>query len=249
MDSDSSRRAFVARSLAGLGALALPGGEASPPPARPLSVVCVGGHPDDPETGCGGTLAAYAELGHRATVVYLTRGERGIPGRSLAEAAAIRSAEATEACRLLGARPLFAGQIDGDTEVSPTRSAELARLLEAENPDVVFTHWPLDTHPDHQAASLLAFRAWLSARRRFALYFFEVNTGHQTLGFTPTDYVDVTAQRDKKRAALTAHRSQHGDEIVRQHVQVMEEFRGREAGVAGAEAFVRVARLEPPARL
>jgi LmbE family N-acetylglucosaminyl deacetylase len=249
MDPDPSRRTFVAESLAGLGALALPRAEASPMPSRPLNVVCVGGHPDDPETGCGGTLAAYAELGHRATIVYLTRGERGIAGRSLAEAAAIRTAEATEACRILGTRPLFAGQIDGDTEVSPTRAAELARLLEAESPDVVFTHWPLDTHPDHQAASLLTFRAWLSARRRFALYFFEVDTGHQTLGFAPTDYVDVTGQREKKRAALGAHRSQHGDEIVREHVQVMEPFRGREAGVTAAEAFVRVARLEPLARL
>ena len=23
-------------------------------------IVCVGGHPDDPESGCGGTLARYA---------------------------------------------------------------------------------------------------------------------------------------------------------------------------------------------
>jgi len=206
-------------------------------------VVCVGGHPDDPETGCGGTLAAYAELGHRATVLYLTRGERGIAGRSLSEAAAIRTAEATEACRILGARPIFAGQIDGDTEVGSTRAAELARLLEAESPDVVFTHWPLDTHPDHQAASLLTFRAWLSARRRFALYFFEVNTGHQTMGFAPTDYVDVTARREKKKGALLAHRSQHGDAILRDHVEVMETFRGREVGVAAAEGFVRVARV------
>jgi LmbE family N-acetylglucosaminyl deacetylase len=249
MDSDSSRRTFVARSLAGLGALALPGGEAPASPSRPLSVVCVGGHPDDPETGCGGTLAAYAELGHRATVVYLTRGERGIPGRSLAEAAAIRTAEATEACRILGARAVFAGQIDGDTEVSGPRAGELARLLEAESPDIVFTHWPLDTHPDHQAASLLAFRAWLSSRRRFALYFFEVNTGHQTMGFAPTDYVDVTARREKKKGALLAHRSQHGDAILRDHVEIMEAFRGREVGVAAAEGFVRVARVEAPASL
>jgi len=33
---------------------------------------------DDPESGCAGTLARYAQLGHRVTVVYLTRGERGI---------------------------------------------------------------------------------------------------------------------------------------------------------------------------
>src|ERR1700690_566771 len=92
--------------------------------SRSLSVVCVGGHPDDPESGCGGTLARYAELGHHVTIVYLTRGEAGIPRKSHEEAAAIRSAECAAACRILGAEPVFAGQIDGATVVD-TKAAEL----------------------------------------------------------------------------------------------------------------------------
>jgi LmbE family N-acetylglucosaminyl deacetylase len=36
---------------------------------KPLRIVCVGAHPDDPESGCGGTLARYAELGHRVTII------------------------------------------------------------------------------------------------------------------------------------------------------------------------------------
>src|SRR5690349_23723536 len=78
-----------------------------------MKVVCVGGHPDDPESGCGGTLARYAALGHAVTIVYLTRGEAGIPGKSHDEAAAIRSAECAAACRIVGAKPVFAGQVDG----------------------------------------------------------------------------------------------------------------------------------------
>src|SRR5260370_41917541 len=62
-------------------------------PSRGLRIVCVGGHPDDPESGCGGTLARYSALGHAVTVIYLTRGEAGISGKSHDEAAAIRSAE------------------------------------------------------------------------------------------------------------------------------------------------------------
>src|SRR6187200_3521859 len=115
----SSRRAFIASSLATLPARAASAeGPSRADETRKLHVVCVGGHPDDPESGCGGTLARYAALGHRVTIVYLTRGERGIPGKSLAEAAAIRTAEAERACEILGAAPVFAGQIDGDTEVN-----------------------------------------------------------------------------------------------------------------------------------
>src|SRR5207245_63358 len=217
--------------------------------SRPLRIVCVGAHPDDPESGCGGTLARYASAGHVVTVIYLTRGEAGIPGKSHEEAAAIRSAEAEAACKILGAKPIFAGQIDGATEVSHKAAEALGNLLGEEKPDVVFTHWPIDTHFDHQAASMLTIRAYLAARPRWLLYFLEVNSGSQTLGFMPTAYVDITATRDKKKQALFAHQSQTGERIYRDHHEVMETFRGREVGVTAAEAFVSLARDSRGGRL
>src|SRR5579871_788179 len=86
--------------------------------AAPKKIVCVGGHPDDPESGCGGTLAKLASLGHEITIIYLTTGEAGIPGTGHDEAARIRKAEAIAACKILNCKPVFAGQIDGDTVVS-----------------------------------------------------------------------------------------------------------------------------------
>ena len=219
------------------------------PRSRGLRVVCVGGHPDDPESGCGGTLARYAALGHAVTVIYLTRGEAGIPGKSHDEAATIRSAECVAACKILGAQPVFAGEIDGATVVDAKAAQSLGRLLSEERPDVVFTQWPIDTHLDHQAASTLTFRAWLSAERSFELYYYEVNLGSQTMCFHPTDYVDITAVREKKKAALYAHKSQNGEEIYREHHEYMESLRGREAGTAAAEAFVHLARLNSTSQL
>ena len=73
------------------------------------SIVCVGGHPDDPESGCGGTLSLYAKR-NKVSIVYLTKGEAGIPGKSPDETALIRSREAEEACAILGAQPYFFGQ-------------------------------------------------------------------------------------------------------------------------------------------
>jgi len=203
-----------------------------------LKVVCVGAHPDDPESGCGGTLSMYAAAGHKVTVIYLTRGERGIQGKSLDEAAKIRTAEAEAACRLFGATPVFAGQIDGATELTRSRVDEMTKLLDAEAPDVVFTHWPIDTHMDHQVASLLTMRSWVARSRRFPIYFFEVDLGAQTMGFAPTQYVDISKSREAKKSALFAHKSQDGERIYRDHHQVMEDFRGREARVSAAEAFV-----------
>ena len=65
----------------------------------------------------------------------------------------------------------------------------------------------------------------------------------------PTAYVDITPTRDKKKAALFAHKSQDGEGIYRKHHEVMENFRGRELGVAAAEAFVPLARNSHTGRL
>jgi LmbE family N-acetylglucosaminyl deacetylase len=209
---------------------------------RPLSVVCVGGHPDDPESGCGGTLARYSAAGHTVAIVYLTRGEAGVKGKSHEEAAAIRTAECRASCKILGAKPIFAGQVDGATVVDSKSAASLAQIIGAERPDVVLTQWPIDTHFDHQAASMLTYRAWLAGGRRFELFYYEVDLGAQTMGFHPTDFVDITPVREKKKSALFAHKSQDGEGIYKQHHEVMEAFRGREGGSAAAEAFVRLSR-------
>ncbi len=242
IESNIHRRRFVKATLA-VG-LPLAGASAADDAARtaPLKIVCVGGHPDDPESGCAGTLARHAEAGNAVTVVYLTRGERGIRGKSDDEAATIRTAECEAACKILGAKALFAGQIDGSTEVTRGRVDQLRSLLAAEKPDVLFTHWPIDTHFDHQAASMITLCAWRALDLRPQLYFFEVNTGSQTQGFAPDTYVDISLVVEKKKAALFAHRSQDGEGIWRDHHQVVAAFRGREAGVDAAEAFVHLNR-------
>jgi LmbE family N-acetylglucosaminyl deacetylase len=233
--------------LLAAGAPPLVGAESSP--AHPLRIVCVGGHPDDPESGCAGTLARYTELSHPVTVIYLTRGERGIRDKGLDEAARIRSAECEQACKIIGAKPIFFGQIDGATEVTKTHVDAMSRLLSSEKPDIVFAHWPIDTHMDHQVASFLAIRAVIALRPRPQLYFFEVNTGSQSQGFLPNTYVDISSVLEKKKAALFAHVSQDGQGIWRDHHEVIAKWRGREASVAAAEAFVHLNRDSQASKL
>src|SRR4051812_37424130 len=85
------RRRFLKNMSAGLGALYLPALSTSQKGIQEpkKKIVCVGGHPDDPETGCGGTLAKFAEAGYDVTIIYLTTGEAGIEGKSHNEAAVI----------------------------------------------------------------------------------------------------------------------------------------------------------------
>ena len=199
----------------------------------------VGAHPDDPESGCGGTIALYTALGHEVVILYLTRGEAGIDGKKPEEAAAIRTAESEKACAILGARSIFAGQIDGDTEVNRARYVNFRKILETERPDLVLTHWPIDSHRDHRAASLLVYDAWLGGGRSFALYYYEVDQGEQTQIFHPTHYVDITLTESRKRAACSAHASQQPETTFYRLHEMMSRFRGMECGVQYAEGFVR----------
>ena len=208
-----------------------------------LKIFCIGGHPDDPESGCGGTLAKLSAAGHDVTIVYLTRGEAGINGKSHTEAAAIRSKEAEAACKVLsshGVKPHFLGQVDGNTTVNNEWIDKMTSFIEGARPEIVFTHWPIDSHKDHQAASMLTTQAWMRGGKKFDLYYFEVLSGIQTVGFHPTDYVDITSTRETKRKAVYCHESQNPAGIYSEGHGLMEQFRGLEAGYAAAEAFIFV---------
>ncbi len=242
-----SRRSLLKKSgllAAGMTAASLPGtvaGAKGKSAGKRLKLLVAGAHPDDPETGCGGTMAVFAQNGHEVISLYLTRGEAGIPGKSHAEAADIRSHEAIKACEILKAKPVFAGQIDGATVLDSKQYDAMLHIIEAEDPDIVLTHWPVDTHRDHRICSLLVYDAWLRLDKRFALYYFEVMTGAQTQNFNPTDYVNITDVIDIKHKACFQHVSQHIEEEYDTDLLhgKMEIFRGMEGGFKYAEAFIK----------
>ncbi len=205
----------------------------------PLSVVCVGAHPGDPEFGCGGTLAKLSDLGHRVTIIYLTRGEAYDQKKTHEESASLRTAEAMTSCKILGATPLFAGQIDGNSEFTTSAADSLTKHIQELKPDIVFTHWPLDTHRDHLMSAVLTINAWVKGGQSFNLYFYEVNTGDETMSFFPTVYEDITQHRPRKKNALMAHRSQQPEQVYERFFKTMEDFRGLESGVDAAEGFIQ----------
>jgi LmbE family N-acetylglucosaminyl deacetylase len=217
-------------------------------PQEKKRIVVVGGHPDDPECGVGGTVPLLIKAGHTVTFLYFTNGDAGIRGKTHEEAASIRRQECMEACRILGAKPLFANQVDGESVITNPEMARFEKLLWAEKPDVVFAHWPIDSHKDHQLSSILTIQSWVESPDPFVLYFYEVCLGNQSFLFHPSDYVDITDTQSIKMKALACHKSQH---IVDENFKYtqdlidcghpsMEDFRGKSLGVHAAEAFIRM---------
>ncbi len=202
-------------------------------------IVVTGAHPGDPEAGCGGLIALLTQAGHSVVLSYLTRGEAGIEGKSHQQAANIRTAEAKISSELLGGSTHYFGQTDGATFTDNEQYQKMLDFLEAEQPDLLLTHWPMDTHLDHRACAALTYDAWLRLTKTPSLYYYEVTPGGQTQNFVPSDYADISSTVHMKRRACFAHESQKMEQLYPTDHEKMELFRGMESGYAFAEAFAR----------
>jgi len=232
-----SRRNLIRSTAAAMPSLALSGAsKAAETRAAQLKVVFTGGHPGDPECGCGGTIARYTDLGHQVVLLYLNRGEAFCGAARAGECGAVRTAEAERACRILRARAAFAGQYDGRSILDNQHYDDFRQLLDAEKADIIFAHWPIDRHRDHRASSMLVLDAWLRGGRKSALYFYEVT--EDTMMFTPAEFVDISSVAARRQAACYAHSSQQPEKWYPKQV-ALTRHRGTESGHSEAEAFVR----------
>ncbi|MFO1020997.1 MAG: PIG-L deacetylase family protein [Planctomycetales bacterium] len=207
-------------------------------PAKPLKILVCGAHPDDPESGCGGLISLLAQQGHEVSVLYAVTYRQGRSYFNRPEKE-VRREEAAAACAIMGAKPMFFDDAAGEFYADQKSLAKLTKLLEEQKPDIVLTHWPVDTHPDHAAMSALVWRCY-QRPGGWNLYYFEVNPNHQTLAYQPNRYLDIGTVRDKKYQALMRHTSQKPETIWADHHDPAQQRRGKECGVAHAEAFLLV---------
>ncbi len=214
--------------------------------AKKLRIVVFGGHPDDPESGCGGAIARLTKEGHEVVVAYATcfRGDRKVGDEP---EAVVRRREAVAACKVLGATPHFFDYAHEKLAADEATLDAVAAWLKQIEPDIVVTHWPLDTHPNHHVTSSLVWQTYLR-ERKWSLYFFEVMTDRQTLGFRPDLFLDIADVRDLKKEACFCHKSQSPEGFWAVH-EDMHRRRGAECGVRSAEAFILAERLQGKAVL
>ena len=85
---------------------------------------------------------------------------------------------------------------------------------------------------------MLVYDAWLKMGKAFALYYYEVSNGEDTVQFAPTHYVDITADRAAEAAGLLRPRQPVARQVLRL-AGAGHAMRGIESGHRHAEAFIR----------
>lgn len=193
-------------------------------------ILAIGSHPDDIEFGCSGTLVKYAEQGHEVYLLVMTRGEMGADPD-------VRVAEQGESARILGVKEVFWGGLaDTGIEISSRVIQEIEKVIENVSPDMIFCHYPEDTHQDHRHLSQMIISATRYIRN---VLFYE---GPTTERFAPQVYVNIVPTLTLKVKALMAHKSQIKKTNI-EDVSIIEmahstaNFRGIQGRVQYAEAF------------
>lgn len=225
-----------------------------------MNILAVGAHPDDVETMCAGTLARYASQGHKVFIATATNGNIGSATLSKEEIARVRKQEAANSAAIIGAEYIC---LDYDDELFyETLDVRMAfiNLVRHCKADVIFTHNPHDYNPDHELTSkiindiavMIPIAKLETEEEPYdvipSIWYFEPA---MSMGFVPTDYVDITDFYETKMKMLGCMESQrqwmvdnyaslNGDlDRFFDTIRITSEFRGMQAGCKYAEGFVR----------
>ena len=222
-----------------------------------LTILAAGAHPDDIELCCSGTLAKYAQAGHKVYVSVTCRGNAGTLDMGADEIVRIRAAEAKRAADIIGAELIMLGVGDAELFFDRETMGIFIKLMRRVRPDVIITHPPEEEnwHNDHMLTRRLVMDAsiWATHHNLWvesddppcdttpSLFYWEQYMN----GFLdhPTHYVDITDTFDIKVKALSQHESQlkflrrlFGSNFA-EMVELNAKLRGYQCGVRYAEAF------------
>ena len=212
-------------------------------------ILAIGAHAGDVEITCGAVLIKEISLGAEVHLLHLSRGGRGHPGRSPADYARQKEAEARACARHIDAQAHFLDYLDGEVPDSDEARLAVAEVIRQVQPRAVIGHWRSSLHPDHVAAHRLTDGAvlwaalegigsgpvWRGVRR---LLFTE--NWEDPEGFSPYLYVDVTEFRQAWRDAVQAYELFRGGVSSFDYLAYYEglgQVRGAQVGAGWAQAF------------
>ena len=218
---------------------------------KPLDILAIAAHPDDVEQTCGGTLIRMAEMGYRTGVLDLTAGDmgsRGTPEIRLKESDAA-------ACKMQLAWRGNMRWPDARLENTVSVRMSLAMEIRSLRPSVVILPYWEARHPDHYRAQEIGFEACFLAGLKKLDEETEAHRPHKILysslyaNVTPSFVVDISAQFERRMAALFAYDSQYGampeasdlfpeQKEIRDRLAAIARFYGNLIGVQYGEPFV-----------
>jgi len=202
-----------------------------------MKVLAIGAHFDDPELGCGGSLARHVDKGDEVTIYCVTRS-----GYSNVLKRTVRDNEKAFQEGVEAARRLNCNLITGDFDTfkiafNDELNLAIRTVIDEYVPDLIYTHWLHDIHHDHQIVAQSTLHA---ARHIPRLLMYRSNWYHSSHQFDGNFYVDISDYWEKKSSAIQAHESEFERGVGSQWLEFFENEAinaGQRIGVKYAEVF------------
>jgi LmbE family N-acetylglucosaminyl deacetylase len=220
-------------------------------------VLVVTPHPDDAESGAGGTIARWAKQGRKVVLVVCTNGDKGTSDRSAkpADLVKIREEEQRQAADVLGiAEVVFLRFPDQGLEDCTEFREKLVRQIRIHRPETVITVDPYRRyirHRDHFMCGRVTLDAVFPYARDHLTYPEHLQEGlepHRVREVymwgseEPDTFLDITETFSTKMDALYCHASQMKWSREEREADWRQRYAdiGKKVGVPLAEPFKRI---------
>lgn len=217
----------------------------------PLDILAIAAHPDDVEQTCGGTLIRMAEMGYRTGVLDLTAGDMGSRGSPEVRVQESETAGVHLQLAWRGNMHLPDARLENTVSVRMSLAGEIRNL----RPRVVVLPYWQGRHPDHYRASEIGYESCFLAGLRKLDDNSEPHRPTKILysslyaNVAPSFVVDISAQFERRMAALFSYESQYGERWdaadlfpgkgeIQTRLAAIARFYGNLIGVKYGEPFV-----------
>lgn len=216
-----------------------------------VDILAIAAHPDDVEQTCGGTLIKMAEKGYRTGVLDLTAGDmgtRGTPEQRIDE-----GGQASKIMLVSERQNMHFPDARLENTISARMSLAL-KIREMQPRVVVLPYWQ-GRHPDHYRCSEMGYEAcFLAGLKKLDEYTkphrpYKIIYSSIYANVTPSFVVDISAQFERRMAALLSYQSQYGciseggalfpvEPEIRERLGAVARFYGNLVGAKYGEPFV-----------
>lgn len=223
----------------------------------PRRVIAIAAHPDDIEFMMGGTLCLLVDRGWEAHYVALANGYLGSVTHHAEDLVLARSRESEDGARALGATWHPSLVNDGEIVHSIDLVRRVTSIIREIRPSIVLTQAPDDYMEDHTETSRIATTATFNRNMRnfqstppkpaylddVTVYHAQPHGLHDQLRrlVLPGIYVDISTVMDRKRSALSAHKTQEswldGSQGLRSPSTSMTDMAQRVGSMSGRSKF------------